>query len=396
MEENLAGKEHLPDTALFALYRPWAKGGAGLLISGNVMVDPRAMTGPADVVLDEHQPLAPFHAWADTMRSGGSQAWLQLGHPGRQVYAFLRETAVAPSAVPLNVGKFSTVFAPPRELVPDEITAIIQRFATAAALAEKAGFTGVQIHAAHGYLISQFLSPRTNLRNDAWGGSPARRARFLLDIVRAIRATVSPGFCVAVKLNSKDFQRGGFDLADAAQVIRWLNDLPVDLVELSGGSYENPMAVEVAKAGSILRREAYFLDFARTVAAEARMPLMVTGGIHDVSVAEDVLRPTASGSGIAMVGMATALAFAPDLPSRWLAGEAVKPRLPSAGWRNRSLAAIATAALTKSQIVRLARGQPARSTAWPSVAALLDWLRTRRQARQYVCWMRERRRSKAS
>lgn len=390
MEENLANKERLPDAALMTLYRRWAKGGAGLLISGNVMVDPRAMTGPADVVLDEHQPLAPFRQWASAMRSEGAQAWLQLSHPGRQVYAALGKPAVAPSAVPLDLGKFSTMFAPPRELVPGEIPAIIQRFATAASLAEKAGFTGVQIHAAHGYLVSQFLSPRTNLRNDTWGGSPAHRARFLLEIVRAIRATVSPGFCVAVKLNSTDFQHGGFELADAAQVIRWLNDLPIDLVELSGGSYENPMAVEVTKAESTLRREAYFLDFARTVAAEARMPLMVTGGIYDVPVARDVLRSTASGSGVAMVGMATALAFLPDLPRRWIAGEVVKPELPSVHWRNRSLAAIATAAITKSQIVRLAKGKAARRTSWPSAAILADWLRTKRQIRQYVRWMHER------
>jgi 2,4-dienoyl-CoA reductase-like NADH-dependent reductase (Old Yellow Enzyme family) len=98
----------------------------------------------------------------------------------------------------------------------------------------------VQIHAAHGYLLSQFLSPLTNRRTDAWGGALFNRARVLLDVVKAVRAAVSPSFCVAVKLNSADFQKGGFEASDAVQVVRWLNDLPVDLVELSGGSYESP------------------------------------------------------------------------------------------------------------------------------------------------------------
>ncbi|PTR24287.1 NADH:flavin oxidoreductase/NADH oxidase family protein [Pseudomonas sp. GV085] len=150
--------------------------------------------------------------------------------------ANLGQQALAPSAVALDLGQFSKIFAEPKPMNEDDIQEVIRRFATSAALAEKAGFTGVQIHAAHGYLISQFLSPLTNRRTDQWGDSLENRARLLLSVVAAVRHAVSPQFCVSVKLNSADFQRGSFNADDARQVIPWLNEQPIDLLELSGGS----------------------------------------------------------------------------------------------------------------------------------------------------------------
>lgn len=153
-------------------------------------------------------------------------------------------------------------------------------------------------------------------RQDRWGGSLENRARLLLEVVKAVREVVSPAFSVAVKLNSADYQRGGFKPADARQVVLWLNELPVDLVELSGGSYEAPAMQGDARDGRTLAREAYFLEFARKIAAIARMPVMVTGGIRRLPVVEQVLD-----SGVAMAGIATALAVDPALPQRWQAGE---------------------------------------------------------------------------
>lgn len=138
------------------------------------------------------------------------------------------------------------------------IAEVIQRFANTARLGEKAGFTGVEIHAAHGYLLSQFLSPLSNKRQDQWGGSLENRARILIEIVEAVRKVVSPQFTVAVKLNSADFQRGGFSAEDAQQVVKMLNEHAVDLVELSGGSYEAPAMQGQARDGRTLAREAYF------------------------------------------------------------------------------------------------------------------------------------------
>lgn len=299
MEENMADGSQLLGESLRRLYEGWAEGGVGLILSGNVMIDPTALTGPGGVVLDERQPIEPFKAWALAARRGGNQAWLQINHPGRQVFAAMGQEAVAPSAIGVDMGAYSHLFPVPRALDEAGIAGIVARFVSTAGLAEAAGFSGVQIHAAHGYLISQFLSPLTNRRTDAWGGELHNRARLLLDVVKAVRAAVSPGFSVAVKLNSADFQKGGFDASDAAQVVRWLNDLPVDLVELSGGSYESPamqgapQATEGAPpAGSTAAREAYFLDFARDISAVARMPVMVTGGIRRRTVAEQALKPS--------------------------------------------------------------------------------------------------------
>lgn len=237
MEENMADAGQLPGPTLNRLYESWADGGVGLIITGNVMIDGRAMTGPGGVVLEAGTPLDTFRQWAQASRRQGAQVWMQINHPGRQVMANMGGNAWAPSAVALDMGKHSKLFAQPVEMGAMQIEEVISRFAATAQAAEQAGFNGVQIHAAHGYLISQFLSPLTNRRRDDWGGSLANRARLLLEVVRAVRSRVSPGFSVAVKLNSADFQRGGFSEDDARQVVLLLNELPVDLIELSGGSY---------------------------------------------------------------------------------------------------------------------------------------------------------------
>ena len=240
LEENLADEGQLPGPALWRLYRHWGIGGAGLIITGNVMIDGRAMTGPGGVVLEQDTPLEAFKTWAAASRQEGAQVWMQLSHPGRQVMANMGGNAWAPSAIPMAMGKYRKAFAQPEAMSEAQIAEVIARFAASAHAAEKAGFTGVQIHAAHGYLISQFLSPLANQRSDRWGGELTNRARLLLEVVRAVRQRVSPDFCVAVKLNSADFQRGGFSPDEARQVLLMLNELPVDLVELSGGIYESP------------------------------------------------------------------------------------------------------------------------------------------------------------
>ena len=266
--------------------------------------------------------------------------------------AALGQTTLAPSAVPLALGALSKQFPVPKEMTPADIADVQQRFVRAAQLAEQSGFTGVEIHAAHGYLLSQFLSPLTNRRQDPWGGSIENRARLLLDIVRDVRATVSPQFAVAVKLNSADFQRGGFSADDAKRVVELLNPLGVDLVELSGGSYEVPAMQGEARDGRTLAREAYFLEFARDITAVARMPLMVTGGIRRRVVAEQVVD-----SGVAMVGIATALSIEPNLPRDWRAGKDSAPVLEPIRWKNKALGALANMAVVKFQLTRLSVGR---------------------------------------
>jgi 2,4-dienoyl-CoA reductase-like NADH-dependent reductase (Old Yellow Enzyme family) len=330
------------------------------------------------VVLEDERHLERFRQWATIGRAGGGQFWMQLNHPGRQTMANLGQQALAPSAVALDLGGFSKMFAEPKPMSERDIEDVIQRFATSAALAEKAGFTGVQIHAAHGYLISQFLSPLTNRRTDRWGGSLENRARLLLAVVSAVRKSVSPTFCVAVKLNSADFQRGGFDADDARQVIQWLNDQSIDLLELSGGSYEAPAMQGEARDGRTLAREAYFLEMAGELASVANMPVMVTGGIRRLAIVEQVLD-----SGIAMAGIGTALAIEPQLVKRWREGQNSHPQLPPIRWKRKPLAALASMAVVKFQLNRLSRGRKTRPDVSALWALILDRVHIARRTRQY-------------
>ncbi len=382
MEENLADADQGPSPELFRLYQAWAEGGAGMILTGNVMVDRRAMTGPGGVVLEDARQLDKFRQWARISRSHGAQVWMQLNHPGRQMQASLGQQTVAPSAVSLQLGGMSKMFAEPKPMSEADIAELIQRFATSAQLAEQAGFNGVQIHAAHGYLLSQFLSPLSNQRTDRWGGSLENRARVLVEVVKAVRAVVAPAFGVSVKLNSADFQRGGFDGADALKVVELLNELPVDLVELSGGSYEAPAMQGQARDGRTLAREAYFLEFASDIAKTARMPLMVTGGIRRLPVVEQVLA-----SGVAMAGIATALSIDPALPKRWQAGEPSSPELAPINWKNKVFASLAYMAVVKFQLNQLSRGKQPKPGVSPLKALVLEQLKTLRRTRQYKRWM---------
>ncbi|WP_207393675.1 NADH:flavin oxidoreductase/NADH oxidase family protein [Duganella aceris] len=384
MEENMADAGQLPGPALHSLYRSWALGGTGLLITGNVMIDGRAVTGPGGVVLEAGTPLESFKLWAQAARANGTQVWMQINHPGRQVMANLGGNAWAPSAVALDMGKHSKMFAQPIEMTPAQIAEVVARFAATAHAAEQAGFNGVELHAAHGYLISQFLSPLTNQRKDEWGGSLPNRARLLLEVVRAVRRRVSAGFSVAVKLNSADFQRGGFSEDDAGQVVLLLNELDVDMIELSGGSYESPAMQGRTADGRTLAREAYFLEFAAKLAAVARMPVMTTGGIARAEVVEQVLA-----SGVAVAGIATALAEVPDLPQQWRAGHAPAALPPPVTWKDKTMTALATMALVKRRMRALAAGRSEARRYSPMFTLIVDQLRTMRLTKRYRAWLQQ-------
>lgn len=383
MEDNMADADHAPSRELIRLYRTWAEGEVGLMITGNVMVDRRAMTGPGGVVLESDRHLARFEQWSAAARSRGAQVWMQINHPGRQMPAALGQEAVAPSVVPMDMGRFSRQFAAPKEMTDTEIVDVVRRFAATALLARASGFSGVQIHAAHGYLISQFLSPITNRRTDRWGGSLENRARLLIAVVEEVRARVGADFAVSVKLNSADFQRGGFSQEDAKRVVALLNPLKLDLLELSGGSYEAPAMHGQARDGRTLAREAYFLEFAQDIAAVAAMPVMVTGGIRRLAVAEQVLD-----SGIDMVGIGTALALNPHLARDWKAGTASTPMLRPITWKNKVLASLAYMSMVKHQLRRLGKGRGSNPAVPPVRAFLEQQIDTTIRTWRYRRWMR--------
>ncbi|WP_378573503.1 2,4-dienoyl-CoA reductase [Nocardiopsis mangrovi] len=383
MEEQLASAHQLPGPGLHRLYRRWAHSGAGLLITGHVMIDRRAVAQPGDIVLESDTPISGFQGWAEAAKSGGAQVWMQINHPGRVVQADTHGRSWAPSAVPVRAGFFSRFFAPPEEMSQAQIDEVVARFAATARAADRAGFDGVEVHAAHGYLLSQFLSPLVNRRTDQWGGSLHDRARLLLAVIRRIRSATRPGFAVAVKLNSADFQRGGFDLGDAEKVIAMLAAEEVDLVELSGGSVESLATAGAPADGSTLRREAYFLDLTASLADSAEVPLMLTGGIRRRSVAQRVLD-----GGFDLVGVATALAVDPGSAGRWLDEDEAEVPAPRSSLRSKPLRASAVQAATTARMHRMAADLPDCSTDAPLRALVVDRVRRGRQLRGYRRWLR--------
>ncbi|MGW5573985.1 NADH:flavin oxidoreductase/NADH oxidase family protein [Nocardia thailandica] len=385
MEEGLAGLAQLPDERSVALYRRWGAGGAGLLITGNVMVHAEALTGPGGIVLDATSPLEPFAAWAAAGKAGGASMWMQISHPGRQVQADMPGVVWGPSDIAVDLGKHSKRFGRPTAMTHRQILETRDRFVTTAVRAEQAGFDGVEIHAAHGYLLSQFLSPLVNNRTDEWGGPLENRARLLLGIARGIRDAVSPGFAVAVKLNSADFQRGGFDADDARTVIGLLAGVGVDVVEVSGGSYESPAMSGRPADGRTAAREAYFLELAADLATTSALPLLLTGGITRRETAERVLE-----NKVALIGMATALAVTPDLPDRWRAGAGAAGAMKPVTWSDKSLASATEMAMVRYQLRRMATGRDPALGVHPVAALLADRLVQRRALRRYTRWLRTR------
>jgi 2,4-dienoyl-CoA reductase-like NADH-dependent reductase (Old Yellow Enzyme family) len=338
MTERLADPHNRATPALERLYRLWSAGGAGLLLTGNVQVDRKHLEAAGNVAIDGTEDAAALTAlrgFAHAAKSGGARVWMQISHAGRQTLKIINPHPKAPSAV--KVALPGGQFGEPVALEAAEIPPLIARFAHAARVARETGFDGVQIHAAHGYLISEFLSPRINIRTDEWGGDLAGRARFLMAVVRQTRAAVGADFPVAVKINSADFQRGGFSFEDSQVVVRWLDEAGVDLIEISGGNYEQPSMMKLAGmepvfdptlAASTREREAYFQKFAPEIRnALSRAKLMVTGGFRSAAGMESALAE----DGIDVIGLGRPLCVEPGAPGQLLRGEITE--LPR--WENR-------------------------------------------------------------
>lgn len=332
MTEGLATPDGLPTAELERLYGIWSDGGAGMLLSGNIQVDRDHLERPGNVVIDR-EPDAAMRAalasWAQAATRNGNHFWGQISHAGRQTQKVVNPHPKAPSAVKLGLP--GGQFGEPVALTREEIAEIVRRFGVCAAACKEAGFTGVQVHSAHGYLLSEFLSPRSNLRDDEYGGSLENRARALLECVASVRAAVGPDFPVAVKINSADFQKGGFAFEDSLQVVQWLEAAGVDLIEISGGTYEQPKLLGVEGVEeeepqhvkqSTAAREAYFVDFALAMQEKVQVPLMVTGGFRRREVMEQALT---SGSAD-LIGLGRPMCVMTDAPRQLLQGLEELPR----------------------------------------------------------------------
>lgn len=369
MTERISDKQLHPTAAHERLYRDWADTGAGLLITGNVLIDAQHLESAGNVCVTDASVLPKLRRWAEAGKGHGNHIWVQLSHAGRQTNRFTNMRPLAPSAVQLHK---MGLFGKPRAMSEADITAVVAGFARAAGLAKAAGFTGVQVHAAHGYLLSQFLSPVANVRTDQWGGSIANRSRLLLEVVSAVRAAVGDEFPIGVKLNSSDFRRGGFTEEESLEVVKLLDLASIDLLEISGGTYEkvafflmNEEQTAQNSSGQ-LAKEAYFMAFAKRVRAVSRVPLMVTGGFRSYDFCNGALE---SGE-LDLIGMGRPFITNRDDIAGFLEGKVTKLENLVLRTGARALEDAAEGGFYARQIIRLAAGKGIRlnmSALWCSV-----------------------------
>ena len=283
---NLVNQKHLN------LYEKWAEGNVGTVLTGNVQVDKRYLESAGNVAIEKSNykdQMELLKKWTEVGTKNNTNLWMQISHAGRQTPGDLNMKPVAPSDVGLKIpGK---KYGTPKPLTNEEIEDVIERFIFTAKVAHDTGFTGIQIHSAHGYLMSEFLSPDINKRDDEWGGSLENRSRILLRIINGCRKALGDNYPISVKLNSADFQKGGFSAEDSSKVASMLSEAKIDLLEISGGTYEqprllgldtvsiNPKRSEIRKESTIAR-EAYFLAYTEEIKKVIDIPLMVTGGFR--------------------------------------------------------------------------------------------------------------------
>lgn len=312
MSDSLGDGRGAPTDAQMRLYERWAEGGVALSIIGEVQGDPRFAEKPGNLVLTPDMDEARFAELARRGGANGTALFAQLGHAGAMAHPPI-STPKGPSALDLPGLTCAG-------LTPAEIAALPAGFARTAAMARRVGFAGVEIHAAHGFLFSQFLSPLFNRRTDGWGGSLANRMRVLVETIAAVRAAVGPAFPVALKLNASDQLDGGLTEAEALDIIAALDGAGLDLIDISGGTYfpGAPSASDRRTSGP------YFVDFASRARAKTNIPLMVTGGFKRRA---EAVAAVASGSAD-MVGLARALVLDPDLPNRWRTAAGGDPAFP--------------------------------------------------------------------
>ncbi len=387
MTEALADSQDRPTVAHQTLYKRWSEGGFALQLTGNVMVDRRYLERPGNVVVEDETALDALVQWASAAKSGGSQIWMQISHPGRQCPIVVNTRPLSPSAEKLRI---LGLFGKPKAMTTDDIEDAIRRYGRTAEIARKAGFDGVQIHSAHGYLISQFLSPITNRRTDEWGGSLENRARFLRRVYTEVRTAVGPDFPVAVKLNSADFQKGGFSLEECAQVACWLEQNGIDLIELSGGTYEQMSFVngtDDEPRESTQMREAYFLEYAREVRKAVKSPIMVTGGFRS----RDAMEQAITVDGIDMIGMARPTCVLPDAAAQLLSGAAEKVGIEEDGlvigrgrfgmnaqnWLINLVNTVSRVEYYAWQMTRMSRGQQPQTEARANAIGYFVWYLSR-------------------
>lgn len=315
-----------PTEELVRLYETWAKGDIGIIVTGNIQIKKDHLEATGNTIIDRDLPSVYLREWTEVARAAKSQGSLvigQLSHPGRQVSINIQPYPEAPSDVeqPSTGG---VLFGQPTPLTKDGIKDIVNRFAYAAFVLHRAGFDGVQLHVAHGYLLSQFLTKTTNMRTDEYGGSLVNRARIILEIIAAIRQAVqSTSFIISVKLNAQDSAPQGFCIEESIMVAKLLENAGVDFIEVSGGVYEQNIRSSRDKPYTVETREGYFVEYAEILQSHLNLSkVVVTGGFQtSQGMADAVLRGAAD-----IIGLARPLTAEPLLVRDILRGEKNKAK----------------------------------------------------------------------
>ena len=308
MSEGMGTREFQPKKNIATLYKRWAEGGTGLIITGNIMVDPKRTAEPGNIVFDKNSNMEILKNWANQGQQHGAKVMVQLNHPGKQAPKTVSKQTVAPSAVPLGNG-LNKLFSTPRALTTSEVEELVQKFVTSAKVAKEAGFSGVQIHAAHGYLISQFLSPHDNRRTDKYGGSLENRMRFLKEIYLGMREELGKDFTIGIKINSTDFKEDGLTEEDSLKTIIELANLGLDFVEISGGTYERPAMMGATSKST---NQVFFAEYSKKLKQKIEIPVVVTGGIRSINAMNTLLNDNTTD----FIGIARPLTIDPNIPNK--------------------------------------------------------------------------------
>ncbi|HEU0264220.1 MAG TPA: NADH:flavin oxidoreductase [Geobacterales bacterium] len=316
--EGMADDSGAPTAKLAAYCRTLAKGGIGLIISGYAAVSPEGLQLPGQLLIADDRSAGAYGDLANAVHAEGGKILLQLVHCGGQASSRVSgQRTVAPTAI-----KTEQYSEEPTELSRGDIERVISGFAAAAGRAKSWGFDGVQLHAAHGYLISQFLSPLTNHRSDPYGGDSEKRRTFLLEVFRTCRTAVGKEFPILVKLNGSDNLAGGCTTDEAVTTAQALAAEGVDAIEVSGGTpasgKETPVRVGIERRED----EAYNLPAALRIKEAVSCPVMVVGGFRSFEMVEGVLRRQEAD----YVSLSRPLIREPNLPRRWQEGERGRAR----------------------------------------------------------------------
>ena len=308
MSEGMGTRDFQPKKNIATLYKRWAEGGTGLIITGNIMVDPKGTAEPGNIVFDKNSNMEILKNWANQGQQHGAKVMVQLNHPGKQAPKTIAKETVAPSAVPLGNG-LNKLFSTPRALTTSEVEELVQKFVTSAKITKEAGFSGVQIHAAHGYLISQFLSPHDNRRTDKYGGSLENRMRFLKEIYLGMREELGKDFTIGIKINSTDFKEDGLTEEDSLKTIIELANLGLDFVEISGGTYERPAMMGATSKST---NQVFFAEYSKKLKQKIEIPVVVTGGIRSINAMNTLLNYNTTD----FIGIARPLTIDPNIPNK--------------------------------------------------------------------------------